>query len=231
MRKLNIAVTGASRGIGAAVSRVLARDHYVTLLARDIGAMRRVVMDIPQEHVRMVECDICSRASVEHACSLLGDVDVLINNAGIARFGSAVEMEFDTSRRQIETNLLGPIDILTHVVPGMVERRSGLIITINSVAATTVFGGAAAYSASKAGMLAYTRSLRQDVRSAGVKVVDLIVGATNTEIWDSDSRSKFADRMLSAEHIASSVAAIVSNADDPNMMIEEMIIRPQLGDL
>lgn len=231
MRKLNIAITGASRGIGAAISRILARDHNVTLLARDLKAMQDVVSDAPQEHVRIVECDICSHVSIERACSMLGEVDVLISNAGIAHFGSAVEMQFDTSRRQLETNLIGPIDLLSHVVPGMVERGSGLIITINSVAATTVFSGAAAYSASKAGMLAYTRSLRQDVRSAGVKVVDLIVGATSTEIWDSESLSKFADRMLSAEHIAASVAAIVSNADDPHMMIEEMTIRPQLGDL
>jgi len=231
MRKLNIVVTGASRGIGAAICKALADDHHVIMVARDHQALQLSAAGLPAENVRLIDCDLRSHESIRRACAELGKVDVLVNNAGIAYFGNAVNMDFETARRQVETNLIGPIDLISQVVPGMVERGSGLIVTINSVAATTVFSSAAAYSASKAGMLAFTRSLRQDVRSTGVKVVDLIVGATNTEIWDSESRSKFADRMLSAGHIAATVASVVSSADDPNMMIEEIIIRPQLGDL
>lgn len=230
-RKLHIVVTGASRGIGAAIARALSTSNDVTMVGRDLQALQTAAHGMPPDNVRIIQCDMTSLTSVNDLGSSLRAVDVLVNNAGIAEFGDAASMPYDVARRQIETNLLGPIQLVSLLAPGMIQRRSGMIITINSVAATTVFSGAAAYSASKAGMLAYTRSLRQDVREHGVKVVDVIVGATETEIWSKESRVNFGHRMMTANHISDVVANLVSTYDDTQSMIEEVTIRPQLGDL
>jgi short-subunit dehydrogenase len=80
-------------------------------------------------------------------------------------------------------------------------------------------------------MLAYTRSLRQETREYGVKVIDLIVGATETEIWSEESRTELGQRMMSAQNIADLVRELVGNFGNERMMIEEVTIRPQLGDL
>jgi len=228
---LHIVITGASRGIGAAISRVLAQDHFVSLVGRDKEALETVATDLPAAHYRIVCCDITSRGSVQQLLTQLDRVDIFINNAGIAEFGDASTLPYESAERQIRTNMLGPIEIITALIGPMCERKEGMILSVNSVAATTVFSGTSAYSASKAGMLAYTRSMRQDVRSHGVKVVDVIVGATDTEIWSDSSRAEHSHRMLSAGHVAQVVKGIVDTYHDKHSMIEEIIIRPQLGDL
>jgi short-subunit dehydrogenase len=230
-RKLQIAITGASRGIGAAIARSLSTSHNVVLVGRDMQALQEVARDMHPDSFRIMQCDMTSQTSVSQLCEQIGPIDVLINNAGVAEFGSAAAMPYDAARRQIETNLLGPIQLIGKLIPGMVERGKGMVITINSVAATTVFSGAAAYSASKAGMLAYTRSMRQDVRQYGVKVTDVFVGATETEIWSEESRVNFGHRMMTATHVSDMVAHLVSTFDDDRSMIEEVTMRPQLGDL
>lgn len=228
---LNIVITGASRGIGSALAAAVGDNHRLVLLGRDQRALTNVAQGLKCENCATIVCDMLSNESIAQACSAFGQVDVLINNAGIAEFGDAVAMPYELAQRQITTNLLGPIAMMNHVVPGMVERSHGMIISINSVAATTVFRGAAAYSASKAGLLAYTRSLRQDVRDHGIKVVDIIVGATETEIWNPESRQTHGHRMMTAYQVADVVRQIIDRYHDGRMMIEEITIRPQLGDL
>lgn len=230
-QKLDILITGASRGIGAAIASTLGQDHNVVILGRDIDALTHVASGLPAGNVRVMQCDMQSTDDIHRVCQAIGKVDVLVNNAGIALFGDVVEMSGTDIERQIATNLLGPLSMIKNLLPSMLSRRSGMIISINSVASTTVFRGAAAYSASKAGLLAFTRSLRQEVRDHNVKVVDLIVGATETEIWSSSSRSEHGHRMMTADHIADIVEQLVQRFHDNRSMIEEITIRPQLGDL
>lgn len=230
-RNLNILITGASRGIGAAIALQLGQSHNVVLLGRDQQALEATASAIPSANVTVQQCDLTSLVDIERVCSTLDGIDVFVNNAGIAEFADVVDMPLASAQRQIATNLLAPIAFLQFLVPMMIQRRQGMIITVNSVAATTVFRGAAAYSASKAGMLAYTRSLRQETREHGLKVVDLIVGATETEIWSEQSRAELGQRMMSAQNIANLVSELVGNFSNERMMIEEVTIRPQLGDL
>lgn len=230
-QKLDILITGASRGIGAAIASALGHDHNVVLTGRDLGALTNVAAELPKDNTRMMVCDMQSADDIDRVCQIVGNVDVLINNAGIAHFADVVDMPRMDMVRQLATNLSGPLTMITNMLPSMVSRRSGMIITVNSVASTTVFRGAAAYSASKAGLLAFTRSLRQEVRQHNIKVVDLIVGATETEIWSSASRSELGHRMMTANHVADLVGQLVKGFHDDRCMIEEITIRPQLGDL
>lgn len=222
-KPLRILVTGARRGIGQAIAAELSDRHTVFGLSRSAPAQPSTIT--------MVQADVTSADSIAHAFAQIGPVDVLVNNAGIATFGDFQTMSIDAMEDQIQTNLLGSMRLLKMWLPPMLEASRGMIITINSVAATTTFSGCGAYAASKAGLLALTRSLRQDVRSYGVKVVDLIVGATETEIWDESMRTEYAHRMMRPEDIATAVSIAVSSFAESRSMIEEMTIRPQFGDL
>lgn len=230
-QKLDILITGASRGIGAAIASALGHGHNVVLIGRDYAALTSVASGLPTDNVRLVTCDMRSTDDIDRLCQTVGNVDVLINNAGIAQFGDVVDMPRTDIERQVATNLLGPLTMMSNLLPSMLSRKSGMIITVNSVASTTIFRGAAAYSASKAGLLAFTRSLRQEVRDHNIKVVDLIVGATETEIWSSASRSEHGHRMMTADNVADLVGQLVKGFHDDRCMIEEITIRPQLGDL
>ena len=90
-----------------------------------------------------------------------------------------------------------------------------MILSINSIASITNYPGNTAYGASKAGSLALTRSLRAEVRDHGVKVTDILVGATQTDIWHPDAREEFGERMMNSGDVASTVGDIVDTLRQP----------------
>lgn len=235
-QSLHIWITGAGRGIGAAVAQSLAADgHRVTLSGRNAEALTRVAHLLPEGHGAVVPCDVASQESVQHAYAAvvggLGPVDVLINNAGIGQWDALTDLPVESFDDQLAINLRGVFLCCQAVVPAMVAAGCGQIITINSVAATTVFSGNTAYAASKAGALALTRSLRQEVRASGVKVTDILVGATETEIWPPEARRQHSERMMQATDIAAVVRRVVELGQLPAVHLEELTVRPQLGDL
>ncbi|MCL5991793.1 MAG: SDR family oxidoreductase [Bacteroidetes bacterium] len=161
----------------------------------------------------------------------LGDVDILLNNAGVAAFKPFNELTVDDYYSMINTNLFGTFLTTKAVIPSMIKRKKGIILNIISVAAEKTFTGSALYSASKAGVLAMSRSMREDLRDKGIKVIDILPGATETELWSGKSRSKYNWRMMNPENLAVLVVDVLKNSLSDNLMIEEVIVRPQLGDL
>lgn len=232
---LHIWITGAGRGIGAAIAQRLGKRHRLSLSGRNEASLRQIENVLPGGHSAVIPCDVADEASVRRAHSaavgLHGPVDVLINNAGIGIFTDLATMTTEDFDDQIAVNLRGVFLCTRQVIPSMVERNHGLVITINSVAAVTPFAGCTAYGASKAGALALTQALRREVRSHHIKVTDILVGATETEIWGDQERESFRERMMQADDVAAAVDMVVAAADNPRTHYEEIIIRPQHGDL
>lgn len=231
----HIWITGAGSGLGAAIGQVIPDHCLVTLSGRRRDRLEEVARVIGPERAFVSPCDVTDDESIARAHALaterFGPVDVLVNNAGVADFAEMVQAEMASIEHQIDVNLLGALRCIKYVLPSMVENRRGMIVTINSVAATTTFTGCVGYGASKAGLLAATRSLRQEVRQHNVKVVDLILGATATEIWSTEMLASNGKRMLDATVVAKQVASLFLTIDTENYLIEELTIRPQLGDL
>lgn len=228
-KPLHIWVTGASRGIGYAITQTLSVTHVVSASARDITSLQRM------ENVTPVVCDVTNAESVEAAHRVLveqhGDVDVLINNAGIGIFKEVVNLsvaEFDAC---VQTNLRGVFLCSKAVLPAMISRASGMIVDVNSVASRKAFSGNAAYAATKAGALALGSALREEVRQHGIKVVEVLVGATTTNIWPEKSRNAHAHRMMEPLDVASVVSNLIDLFSTHRLQVEEITIRPQLGDL
>ena len=217
---LHIWITGASRGIGAAVAREVAKGNRCTLSGRDRDALELVANEFASDAVNVVPCDVAHHESVLEA-----------HASAVASFQPFTETSIEEFDRQIATNLRGVFSCCGVVTPSMIDRKSGMIITINSIAARTTFASCSAYGASKAGALALTQVLRTELRQHGVKVCDVLVGATDTDIWDPSMRDQHAHRMLQGRDVAQTVAMLVSTFWNPRLLLEEVLVRPQHGDL
>lgn len=232
---LHIWITGAGTGLGAAIAQAVSSECHLTLSGRRTDRLEEIALVVGYKRAFVAPCDVTDAGSLARAhaqaVGRFGPVDILVNNAGIAEFADMSQADMASIERQINVNLLGALACVKHVLSSMIERRRGMILTVNSVAATTTFTGCVGYGASKAGLLAATRSLRQEVRQHNVKVIDLILGATATDIWSSEMLADHGKRMINPGDVACHVASLFSTIDTENYLIEELTIRPQLGDL
>jgi short-subunit dehydrogenase len=179
------------------------------------------------------QCDIRSESSVAKVARAIlrkhRFVDILINNAGVTSFKdfmSAKPSEFDSI---LATNLRGPFLATKMIVPVMVKRRKGIIVNMISFAAKTVYTKSALYSASKAGLEAMMNVLRTELREVGIKVINVYPGAVLTPMWLKEHRKKYSDQMILPDDVARLVYE--TTAQSPSLMVEEIVVRPQGGDL
>lgn len=232
---MHIWITGAGSGLGASISKALSSQCTVTLSGRNRDALHSLAEIIGHDRCVVCPCDVSDMDSITSAHHVavdrFGPVDVLVNNAGIAEFTELVETPLETFEHHINVNLVGAIRCIKTVLPSMIVRRRGMILSMNSVAATTSFSSCTAYAASKSGLLAATRSLRKEVRQHGVKVVDIILGASATRIWSEEMLAQYGERMVNPDDVAQMIESIISTLDNPTFLVEELTVRPQLGDL
>jgi short-subunit dehydrogenase len=232
-------ITGASRGIGLASAVSLAAKGARLILSsrseEDLRKAAQTVRTISGSTIEplIVPCDVTSPTSVEAAWRIIqeqfGGVDILVNNAGIGVFKPFLELTLADIELSLDANIKGAFLCAQAAARGMAERGAGVIVSLNSVAAQKTFTNSSIYAASKAALLAANRVIREELRGKGVKVIDLLVGATETDIWSPAARDEFRLRMMQPEDIA---AALVSALELPQrMMPEEIVLRPQLGDL
>ena len=163
-------ITGAGRGVGRAIAVRLARDGYaVAVVGRSLAPLRKVSIEIAAAGgtAHPVVCDVAARGDVQHAVReaerLMGPVDVLVNNAGIAESAPFATMDDELWERTLAVNLTGTFHCMRAIVPGMFERRRGRVINIASAAAKVGFAYTAAYVASKHGVLGLTRADRDEI--------------------------------------------------------------------
>jgi len=235
-RKSVVWVVGSSRGIGREIAEQFSfLGLNVCCSGRNRKELAATVKSIWEKGGTAFSfpCDIRHPRTVRAAAVAIvrqvGDIDVLVNNAGITvfkSFTSTTESEFSAI---LTTNLLGPVSCIKAVLPSMMKRKHGWIINILSNAAVKVFEGSTAYTASKAGMLGLSRVLREELRPHGIKVVNVIPGATATGMWSRSDLRKYNRRMMSAKGVAESVVAAYTMPDD--VVVDEIRLRPLQGDI
>jgi short-subunit dehydrogenase len=229
-------ITGASRGIGYEVAKAFAQiGAHVVVTARNGRKLGSLVREINRKGGRATSyvCDVSKERSVAGTARQIfkrfGRVDVFANNAGVAYFKSLRETSSSEFDEVIAANLRGTFLCIKAVIEPMVRRRSGHIINVISVSARKAYTKSSAYSASKAGVLALTNVLREEVRRFGIKVTAVIPGATETHMWNASTRDKYRHRMMSAKDVARVVVSVFQAPRSAH--IEEVVVRPQLGDL
>ena len=188
-RPLHIVITGASSGIGAALAHEFGQssENSLTLVARRRDAMERLAREVPAKCFIVVH-DLSDEAKatswIAEAEEQAGPIDVLINNAGIENTGYAYEADPDEGLTLLRTNVVSPMLIARAVLPGMIERRSGTIVNIASVAAFAAMPLQAWYGASKAALATFSEVLRAEVARHGVHVVTVYPGPIKTPMAD-----------------------------------------------
>jgi len=212
-------ITGASRGIGACVAEGLASDGYaLAVAARSEDALGKVAERIKKNlkdrapHVVAYPLDVRDHKAVEAMItsvkSEFGRIDLLFNNAGIAKLGVVDEVEIEDFEEVLSTNLKGAFYFLKAVVPVMKKQRSGTIINIASDAGKTGYAGWGAYCASKFGLVGLSESLYKELSPYGVKVTAICPGWVDTDIAEVSGLTR--EEMISPKDILSTVRWLLS---------------------
>ena len=183
-------ITGASRGIGLAVARALAREGCnLILTARKEASLVGVGRELARQKVRVLAhpCDVRDPHSVDALFRVVRRqfhaLDIVFNNAGIAHKSLPIErLPYPVWMDVLQTNL-GGMFLVTQAALAMMKRGSTIVNNL-SIAANRVFPNSAAYNASKHGALGFTNTLREELRPKGIRVIGLLPGATDTEIWN-----------------------------------------------
>jgi len=229
-------ITGASTGIGRALAGVfISNGDTVIASARTESTLNDLCREISAARgtCEIIKCDVQSEVSVFEAVKkimeLYGRIDVLINNAGVTYFKDFIDTSIEEFDHVINTNLRGTFLTTKTVLPVMLQNQNGLVLNILSFVVKEVYTKSAAYSSSKAGTEAMMNVLRSEVRRKGINIVNVYPGAVSTPIWRQDQREKFGNQMLIPEQIAEMLYQV--SIQPPSLMVEEIILRPQGGDL
>ena len=226
-------VTGATRGIGLAIAQALAaQDCNLVLAGRNQQALRRISRELASAKIRILAqpCDLRDPQSIDDLFRATRHqfkrLDILVNNAGIAHANLTVDkLPLPLWKDVIETNLTGTFLVTQAALAIM--KRGGTIVNNLSIAANQVFAGSAAYVASKHGALGFTNTLRDELRPRGIRVIALLPGATNTDIWKSFWPQAPRKKMLSPATVATAVVSAILLP--PNATVETLEILPTAG--
>jgi short-subunit dehydrogenase len=233
---MNAVITGASRGLGKATARIFALHGYdLYLTSRNeeklLQTIEEIKKDFPTVSVDGKAFDLGKKQQTQ----LFGEwvntnadtIDVLINNAGNFIQGNVSNEPDGALEEMIEVNLYSAYHLTRMLLPKMMAVKAGHIFTLCSIASLGAYPNGGSYSISKFALLGFTKNLRREMQPHGIKVTAVIPGAAYTDSWKSSGISE--QRFMEADDIAKAIyhATVLS----PQAVVEEIVIRPQLGDL
>lgn len=227
-------VTGASSGIGRAAALALAESGWqVALIARREALLEALSEEIEARGglAKSIVADLSNpeqcAGAIETARSRVGGTPSLVNAAGVARFANLAEDSPESVAAQIQINLVAPILCSRAILPWMAERGGGHILNVASVAGITPFAGASVYGSTKAGLLMFGKALAAEVRTQGIRVTTLVLGATDTELWDAQSFVPSRGDMLRPESVAAVIRDVLESPCDTS--IDRIDLMPPKG--
>ncbi|BAY24712.1 short-chain dehydrogenase/reductase SDR [Calothrix sp. NIES-2100] len=229
-------ITGASSGIGKATALAFAKAGIdVALVSRSLEKLEEVAVAAKHTGVeaKSYAVDLASvgqvKAQIQAIADEFGEIDILVNSAGIAYTALISETPLEDWQQVINLNLTSVFQCILGVLPGMRDRGIGTIINIVSIAGKQAFANWGAYSVSKAGAIALSQTLAQEERAHGIRVTAICPGAVNTELWDTETVHVNFDRskMLTPEIVAQSILHTVLLP--PQAVIDELILMPSAG--
>ena len=233
---MNAVITGASRGIGKAVAGLYALHGYDLYICSKNEVS--LLSSIEELQTRFPNVTINGRAmdlAKKQEALLFGEwvvgntdrVDVLVNNAGTFIQGNVSDEPDGTLEKMMDINLYSAYYTTRAILPAMREAKSGHIFTICSIASLAAYPGGGSYGISKHALLGFTKNLRNELKQEGIKVTAVIPGAVYTDSWKTSGVAE--ERIMEAEDIARLIYG--ASQLSPQAVVEEIVVRPQLGDL
>lgn len=228
-------ITGGSKGIGKAIAEKFATAGYTILLcARNENNLRETAEEIGVKHkhavVNYFSADLSDKTAViafAEWCLQQGTPTILVNNAGTYLPGNTWDEPGGNMEEMMNTNFYSAYHLTRLLLPGMISAGHGHIFNICSIASIHAYDGGGSYSVSKFALNGFTRNLRHELKKTGIKVTAVLPGAVMTETWGDFDNS--ANRIMEAEDIA--VMVLAASGLSEQAVVEEIVLRPQLGDL
>ena len=235
---MNIIITGGSKGLGKAIAEQFAGDkqgHKILLCARNEGQLQKTWKELqgrfPRSDIKVLACDVSKKDELARMMNWINAeiefVDILVNNAGQFVPGSVYNEPEGALEQMIEVNLYSAYHLTRMILPGMMKRKRGHIFNICSIAALKAYDNGGAYSISKFALLGFSKNLREEMKPHFVKVTAVLPGAAYTDSWAASGINR--ERLMEAGDVAKMIytTAFLS----PQACVEEIIMRPILGDL
>ncbi len=232
---MNVVITGASKGIGKAVAEIFAANgHDLFLCSRGESTLYKTVEEFmtkyPDVAIKAKPVDLSKKdQAIQFAdwCLSHTTPDIVINNAGLFEPGSVHNEPEGTLESQLAVNLFSAYHFTRRILPKMMERKSGHIFNMCSIASLNAYDNGGAYSISKFALYGFSKNLREEMKPHGIKVTHVIPGAVMSDSWGNyDNRNK---RIMEAGDVAQIIYA--ASLLSVQACVEEIVLRPQLGDL
>lgn len=232
----NAVITGATKGIGLALAEHFAAKGFnLALSARteiDLLAVQAKLKEKYPERTILIQATDFAKADqidafIDKVKQTWPQLDVLINNAGIFYQGAMLSEDADHLAQMMQVNVMAPHQLCRAFAPQMSEAGKGHIFNICSVASQKVFPGSGSYATTKFALLGLTKALRQELLDSKVKVTAVLPGATWTASWEGSGIPP--SRLMAPEDVAKAVWQAWDMA--PSVVLEELVLRPQQGDL
>lgn len=229
-------ITGASSGIGKATALAFAKAGIdVALVSRSQAKLEAVASAVQQTGVKAkaYTLDLAEIEQVQEKISAIasdfGTIDILVNNAGMGYTNTLSETSLSDWLTVINLNLTSVFQCILGILPSMRDRGRGTIINVASIAGQNPFPSWGAYSVSKAGLIALSKTLAAEEREQGIRVTAICPGSVNTQLWDTETVNLNYERsaMLTPEIVAQSILHIVLLPEQA--VIEELTIMPSAG--
>jgi short-subunit dehydrogenase len=235
---MNIVITGASKGLGKAIAAIFAKDkkgHQLFLCARNAAHLEATGKDLQERFaenkIYTKTCDVADKAALQEFVNWIyshtDKVDILVNNAGVYLPGSAYGEDDGMLEKLMEVNLFSAYHLTRMILPEMIKEKSGHIFNICSIASLIAYPNGGAYSISKFALYGFSKNLREEMKPHGIKVTHVLPGAVYTDSWSGSGIDP--KRIMEATDVAQMVYAAAQLS--PQACVEEIILRPQLGDL
>lgn len=233
---MNVAITGATKGIGRAIAEAFAAEGFnLALCARtlsDLEALREELLaKYPQLEVLVFRADVSKQEQVEGFAEYIKQhwtkLEVLVNNAGVFIPGEVSNEPEGIIHRMMDTNMYSAYHLTRALIPMLKEQKRGHIFNMCSVASKIAYPNGGAYSISKFALFGFTKVLREELKSFQIRVTAVLPGATWSDSWKGVVLPE--SRLMPASDIASAIVSCYKMS--PQTVIEELVLRPQLGDL
>ncbi|MBP6455764.1 MAG: SDR family oxidoreductase [Chitinophagaceae bacterium] len=233
---MNAIITGATKGIGNAIAEKLLKENYnIIICSRNEVELKNIILEwqkkFPTRKILGFKTDMSLKNEVDNfAKNCLENfekIDVLINNAGYFIPGNIRDEADGTLEKMLNTNLFSAYHLTRKILPNMIKNNVGHIFNISSVAGIKAYPMGGSYSISKFALEGFSKNLREELKTKNIKVTSIISGATYTNSWSESGIEP--SRIMQASDVADALFSAIRLSK--NAVIEELILRPQLGDL
>lgn len=233
---MNAVITGATKGIGKAIAIAFCKEGFNMVLCsrtqEDLELFKSELLAInPNIDVFIKSVDVSQKSEViefgDYVKSVFPTIDILVNNAGVFLPGEITQEADGNLEMMIETNLYSAYHLSRSIVPVMRSQQSGHIFNMCSIASVIAYPNGGSYSISKFAMLGMSKVLREELKPENIRVTSIMPGATWSNSWAGFDGPE--ERLMKPEDIAAIVLSTYKLSQQS--VVEEIIIRPQLGDL